>query len=214
VILWCVRVTVVATEGQQCVLCALLEYSRCQICTSIVCCITMLLRRICVPAAMEPAEGGPAFKVPDIFVAFWSKFFVFSTDLHNNNQDQISRKSVRWEKRWYTRTDARRDSQRNRQKEKEMDGRTDGWTWRSFWLTYWVKSRVVTSPEINAANTIRSSECAYPSVPQNNRYNRWPNSKKISTTIQSLTLSNISFHNCQQLTIKTRGMNRERFNCT
>ena len=150
---------------------------------------------------MEPAET--CIQIVRYLRRILTKIFTFSTDLHNT-QDQISRNSVKWEKLWYTRTDRRRDRHRNRQKERQTDGQLDRWTWRNFWLTYWVKGRVVTSPEINAANKITSREYAYPSVPQNNRHARWPNSQKLAKTILPLTMSNVLPHNCQQLMIKKR----------
>jgi hypothetical protein len=155
-------VTFVAIEEQQLVLCALLTYSHRQLRKNIACCTTKLLQRICVPVATEPMQV--VTQSARYFCRILSKIFSFSTDLHKSTQYQISRKSVKWDKSWYTRTNL----QRNRQKERQKYGRTDRWTWRSFWSTCWVKSRVETSPEIEATNTTTSCECAHHSGPQNN----------------------------------------------
>jgi hypothetical protein len=91
-----VHVTVVATEEHQCVLCALLKYSHCQICKKKYC---VLHNNALAATDVRRQQRKPTeFSMQNAryFCRILNKIFSFLTDLHNNTKDQTSRKSAKW----------------------------------------------------------------------------------------------------------------------
>ena len=79
-----------------------------------------------MPAATGPPEV--FMRNARYFVPNFDQNFQFLNRFTNNNQDQISRKSVKWEKRLYTRKDGWTDRERDRKRHRRKDGRKDRWT--------------------------------------------------------------------------------------